>query len=672
MNETQEFQKRLSNLEERVLALEQRSQARPAPPPQPYHITKPIKSEPKQKPKPLINEKVLGKYIFGVLASILILLAAGILMVAVWDLIPNILKFIGFIGIGIGISVIGFRPKTKTAFSVSITALGMGISLLAIAAGNRIWSLYGIILTGIFVITWFLTTLKIAEKFQSDLFYLIAYIGGLIGVRVAMPLFSVHSIQNELLPGLLALSILGLGYGLNYKQKNHTIIILNFLYANVIAYLFRLEVWHARTFNEIHYNPICMAIMSILLTGLCVRESVRLWPEDKRSKNWKPYIDVLLTASCSLLFISRCFDLLCPLPHMAIAAIAILTLTGCLYIEKSLWKDMLPGILLGVCASIQNSGPMAAMLLLPLLSLDIVLTFGNNRSKRIRIAIWGVIAYTTVYAGYIPWSEYYLRNSNTLPGQWPFAIISGIIGLLTIGIIYRQTVKKLFGIYPGLESLVFILSFGIITARMIQIFTEHIENLNGLSGLTFYPITVALLYHKWKIMQTQEEFRTNLCRILWVGMTGVICFGLQISEIGASVTEVSISSMVLMAFTCSSIYAAIQSGSLLRAIASIGLANWTLLFWSGSMENGFAMRLSLLGLIIGAGFIFLGFWKERKELRLVGLITMLLYGMKLSVIDLFGHSDIFKITGGLLFGGVLLFSVSFVYNYLDKKYGKNK
>ncbi|MDE7243411.1 MAG: hypothetical protein K2O18_05460, partial [Oscillospiraceae bacterium] len=96
--------------------------------------------------KSRITEGNIGRYVIGILASFLILLAVGTAASAFWEYIPNELKYIFFLLLGITCERIGWKQLRKlgtgNGFWTSLTGLGAAISFVSIVLGSVTWYLY--------------------------------------------------------------------------------------------------------------------------------------------------------------------------------------------------------------------------------------------------------------------------------------------------------------------------------------------------------------------------------------------------------------------------------------------------------------------------------------------------------------------------------------------------
>ena len=160
-------------------------------------------------------------------------------------------------------------------------------------------------------------------------------------------------------------------------------------------------------------------------------------------------------------------------------------------------------------------------------------------------------------------------------------------------------------------------------------------------------------------------------------MYGIILASIQISSTLELIlyhnTEDKIkSTIMIIAIITITIYNAVEFKNIAHTIIGIIVTNIDLFnlffFWDGKKE---ALIISIVGLVISAIFIVLGFRFKNKSMRLLGLITMIIYVIKISLFDIpNGSNDTISAALMLLFGGIICFIISFIYNKLDKKYGQ--
>ena len=106
-------------------------------------------------------------------------------------------------------------------------------------------------------------------------------------------------------------------------------------------------------------------------------------------------------------------------------------------------------------------------------------------------------------------------------------------------------------------------------------------------------------------------------------------------------------------------------------VISCLLSNWHMwALFSIWDDMDHAILISLLGLVLAVGFIWLGFKLEVTSARHMGLACAILYSIKLALFDV-GLFDTIGSVGGLLLAGLICFGISLVYNKQGGASSKN-
>lgn len=94
---------------------------------------------------------------------------------------------------------------------------------------------------------------------------------------------------------------------------------------------------------------------------------------------------------------------------------------------------------------------------------------------------------------------------------------------------------------------------------------------------------------------------------------------------------------------------------------------WVMVLFCGFEVPGILLSIGFL--LLALGFILFGFWKNRKTVRVFGLVLILISVCKLILIDISYERLILRACSFLLCG-VLCFAISFIYNRMNAKIGR--
>ena len=141
-----------------------------------------------------------------------------------------------------------------------------------------------------------------------------------------------------------------------------------------------------------------------------------------------------------------------------------------------------------------------------------------------------------------------------------------------------------------------------------------------------------------------------------------------------TLVDKTVNPVLLLALAAAGIYGAVVSGRILLAVPAVFSLNCSLFYIADVLMDGdgTALFVSILGIVASALLIGIGFAARRKNLRIMGLITMIIYVLKISVFDLAESTARGMNVLLLILGGLVCFAISFTYNRLDKKYGEKR
>ncbi|MBC7959613.1 MAG: DUF2339 domain-containing protein, partial [Vallitaleaceae bacterium] len=161
--------------------------------------TKPIETNEQQaiNPKPnkaanKIDEAVIGKYIIGALASLLVFVAAISLIALVWDQMSPEGKLSLLVFIGLALTTLGYIrvKKHKNPITSILLGTGSGLLFISILAANMAFDLISstaaFLLAGVWVL-FFIVSYKYTQTFFTTI---IAYIGSFVAILLGLSLVS--------------------------------------------------------------------------------------------------------------------------------------------------------------------------------------------------------------------------------------------------------------------------------------------------------------------------------------------------------------------------------------------------------------------------------------------------------------------------------------------------
>lgn len=618
------------------------------------------------------DEKALGKYAVGVLASVLVLLAAAVLLTAVWNVVPDGVKFALLMLAGAGLCdagvVMRLHGKWGKPFWTCVAALGLGLCFLDITGGALFWDIYGgyDFMAGICYLIWFFTALKIAGRMDSLSFQCVTYAGGLIALALALS--GTDGFAAELQASVMTACMAAPGVkSMLEGRRTGWGARVQVLFCIMAGGMF---LWYRQPHSE--QGSWVLLYTGAVLAGLALYRAPDLWPEGR----YKNVFDTVLCGAASLWaagYTSRA--VVSPVNGLELVAffLAMAVIACVVFLRREAYPCYLPGAALAACMLAGDMPGVLVYVLSGAMFFVFAAAFGRNIKIQVRVGLYILLAFAVTWAGDMP--GYLLDAETLLPVS--YGIPMALVRPLLAGSIVMSAAGAVLGYFAArggfawkkpAESVVMIGAAGLFAGRLMEFFDVSY-------AFAVWPAAVLLLYHKWLAMRRDRSCDTAAARVLWTAFAGMACVYVQTGWMAAHFMKSAggfdgtLSAAVLLAFTASSVASALLSGSMARCAWAVVMANWTAYF-AACMENGLSgMAFSLLGITLAAGFVALGFYKKTRNLRLSGLGVLILYVMKLSLFDIRQSGSSIGMAAGLLLGGLVCFGVSFGYNYLDRKYG---
>ena len=657
------------------------------------------------------SERNLGKYLLGVLAAVLILLAAGVLIAAVWPVIPDSLKFLALLAFGVGMQLIGMRfvlrsGNRRNGFWLSVTGLGAGVSLMAVAAGCLAWGLYTMAVAGLLAAIWFGCNLLSARSLDSPVFYVIAYIGAALAVVLSVGLTVAGSrpdlapfrLANQLPAAVMPVLILILGDFAALRHPRRCLRVLNYL-----AALFFIDILGAFAAEVAYYVDVNVDIGELYLffirsaPGVVIAPAILFifahlihispdaleWRRENPGQNWLRVLTVAIAGFVGIYDVYRGVNSVTVYvaqyvgrdPAAAVTgAVVTLVVMAVIVIRRNQIDYLLLGLTVPMVMlfAFVSDSLFELPCLFPVLLCVLLFMLNTVRQRdSFQLALWLALGLSGIMVVSRPEWYYYGADRGEM-GYVLLFMAACSVYLAVLCLTYAKELKHgNRSQWSHITTLGCAVLIGLTAAR--GAYTAMVYFLPDAGAETVCPglVALALLFHRWYVQAKTrgEQGTAGLARLLWSVCAGIFTVYLHMCAIFASGLEQGVCIMVLVAMAGSSVAWASASGSEVYVVLSVLFANETLAF-AGGVNNVYGLALSVLGLCLCAGFIWLGFFKEIRTMRRLGLAGMILYVIKIALLDVQSASgDAVSTALGLLFAGLVCFGVSFVYNRLDKKYG---
>ncbi|MFT4107137.1 MAG: DUF2339 domain-containing protein [Lacrimispora sp.] len=634
-----------------------------------------------QKGEPKDREALVGKYIIGALATVLIFVAAISFIGLVWNRMTPEIKLSIIALAGAALSALGFwliRTKKNPITSI-ILGTGAGLLFIAILSANLAFHLIGnnmsILLAGIWAVLF-----MISSRY-TNLFFttIIAYIGSYITLMLGLVLMQgdtellllfvfVSSISGVMMYTALRKGKAELITGLVLSMVSYTSILLRCYgdgffesgyllngYAVQIALIFIIYVLMNLLYKVINTTkaiPVYL-IASAVTTLLTVLFIGYL--------NYT-YLD-LSTITCYLLFfaIHLIQFILNQIYYKRMEKAltryyTVILIFTSLFINIELYEVPTGIILIGLLliASEKIWKGESRLFLIGAISLLDAIFLVSNYSDSLISSVYGVIQLGVM--GYVLWkcmeSKQYAR----------------INGLKIMGIVVVIAVS--FGIPSNLINSMNLSEISEYTAGVIGYFIAVIA-------------TIVLLSYGYFKNWRNEQFRffgknagleedKGMQVLIYVVSTALYLFGLVEMRAADRIYLQLIAALAVIAIALVQSKLLLSGGgrnSLLTGIWIVFkylILTWTVL-WSFFDLNITSASYSIIGLMVAIGSISAGFKLRNRSIRLYGLVLTIIMVAKFIVVDLNGENSITRVLA-LIAGGAMCFLISLIYNKLSENY----
>lgn len=670
------------------------------------------------------SEKNLGKYLLSILAAVLIFLAVGVLITAIWPVIPGLIKFIWLFGVGAGLESLGvqFAAKSenkKNGFWLAITGLGAGIGLLSIAGGCLSWGLYPMAVAGLLAAGWFAGNLIIASKLDSPVFYVISYIGGAMAVLLSIELSKqigprdgyfalVHQMPIAFMPGL----ILFIGGFAAVKHPRKCLKALNYLaalfflyilgaFAESLAFHVNASAGGYRFFDS--FAAEWGATPGFLLAIIIIAIAVYLMYLSTDYMVKDAFSDIQRTVAVLIAAADVCFavyggvdSVMAYYGHVEIvtAGIVCAVFAWAMYMRFEHIEYILLGITVPVLALFSlasdiefNLGcAMPVGFCVFLYVMDRILNkYRTKLALAISIAASGFMVISQqIYTAKL---DPHLADDIILAGDWVSRpsgdiTLTNIWYLLAICCAYITItsltyIKSLKSVdesnFDVLASLGYACMIALAGSKFVTVLMEQVApDANPVVFVGFIGVAVLLL-HRWYVQQSTWPMSgaESTARWLWCVAAGMVVIYLHgVVSVEQGMTR-GVGIMLLLAMVASSVAWSAMTGYFHDVFRAVFFANEVMVY-SSVVVGFYDLGLSVIGLLLCAGFIWLGFLQDILSMRRMGLAGMIIYVLKIVFIDISVTGGVVSTAFSLLLAGVICFAVSFVYNRLDKKYNNSE
>lgn len=628
------------------------------------------------------KEALVGKYIIGALAAVLIFVGAISFISLVWNRMTPEIKLLIISFAGIILSVLGFwliRTKKNPVTSI-ILGTGAGLLFIAILSANLAFHMVGnnvsILLAGIWAVFFVLSSR------YTNLFFttVIAYIGGYITLILGLVLMQGDGELGLLIAFASSISVVMIYTALKKNRAEFiTGLVLSFVsystilircladgssgseqllnsYAGQIVVVFIIYL----LMNMFYKAMATMNAIPVYLSVSVITTILTIFFITHLSNN---YLDLKAITCYLLFFIVHLIQFI--LNNLFYKRIekwltgyyaAVLVLSS-LLINIELYKVptgiVVIGLLLAVSQKVFKRENQSFLIIGLIILLDAIFLV-CSKSDHLICSVYGIVQIGLMV--YVLWKSTGLKKYAQIN-------ILKIIGIAVI-------IANSFGIPAN-----------IIKFMHMPNISEYADNAAGYFIAVFVTIVLLLTgyFKDWKSEQFNFFGRNDTLEkdkgmqpVVYLLSTGLYFYGLV--EIARADT-----SFLKLIFTLAVLAVAlIQSRLILsgngrnKSLAGVWLVTkyliltWTIL-WSFLDLNVISAVYSIAGLIVAIVSISAGFKLKNRSIRLYGLVLTIIMVAKFIFVDLNQENSITRVLA-LIAGGGLCFLISFIYNKLSKNY----
>lgn len=631
--------------------------------------------------KPRISEVDIGKYLVGVLASVLVLIALVMFIGMFWDYIGPAFKFLMIMVLGCGVTGLGayklIAKNTMNGFWTSVASCGTGITYINIIAGMLAWELYGFGLTATLMLAWFIGCVMLARKAQSLTFFTVSHIGAVISVILALEhLGSMDNTMNQFILSVIVVAwtlISEIGqYGIQDITLNNRLKTLSKVFFTSILII--LTVVNERPFDT-HWEDGIIWIEPFVFVIVALG-SILLYKSQKIFESVPSKIGRIVYEHAAVIFI--------------LVALENVITTGSI-MDMNLESAWLIGLLtigiIVITGLISKSDLLRMFIeLSPILCVTLVVMSENIVKSPITLLLLAVAA-MVMYADAInteKYSKYKILSSILYCFSLPFILLNeeygdkySTLAVIDLGIIYIIGMIDFIYHYRLNNRVKWASTAQNITIAAILVSTLTVVNNLDKDILPYlFVATLFIIAYRVEIMNKMLDKLSDIER--WIP---TIAFTISqiivhiITYIGCADRYDTMDGMmlgtILIAMSIMNLYNSIYFKHNIRSIVAVIMCNINIFVVSELWTSGeIVLITSLVGVMVSALLIIAGFVWRHKTFRVLGLITMLMYVLKISFFDTAAASgdgiSIFMV----LLGGLICFAISFVYNTLDKNFNR--
>ncbi len=633
-----------------------------------------------ENPKYQLKEALVGKYVVGALASLLVFIGAISLVVLLWDQITPAFKLTMLVLVSVAMTTTGYIRIMKKRDHINSIILGTGAGLLFITILSShmyfgyISSNVAFLLAGLWSILFIL-----AYKYTQTYFTtIIAYIGSYIATILGLSLVNGNIELNVIIAFVTSISLALLTSGYKWLGKKQQLInsVLSLVsYVTVIVWITGNISFEKGTNTDIIY----LALLSLIIYVIKNIANVIVDSSDEEHNKWL-FIPLVLYIVIGFI-VGTCLTI--GLEEVGRNIFIAISIAQIIYGEFKFKKIAIASTTVNI-TYIAVAWTVAGETVLSSLS-GLVVLIGL---LMIIEAIKKINIYEEVRIGLIIFSMYQvLVGLNIDKVNLILYLLTLLVLILMVGKILHDKYKeqcgknliliKVVGYLLLIESVVVIISEYIVRVSRVRIFNDRPEGYITYVAITAIIILALKLSYfknwlsadfKWNtINENVDEDRTYILFYISTFLMYIVGLFMIIGGIeGYNILVMILSTIAIMVVQSVELLKIREKSEYIEVWEGLKylIYIWVIMVSVFNAEMS-SVATSIAGLIVALASISLGFNKKMKGLRLYGLVVTLIMVFKVITIDMGGQNSITRVVS-LIAGGLICFVISIVYNKIDK------
>ena len=634
---------RLQILESRLDALE----GKPAEVVAPQPVQIPPQQVQVEKTPPQQNlESAVGRNLFAVLASVLVLIGVGVFISTIYEQIPEVVKIaaiymFGFVLLGVGLVI--YR-KNDNKFWLGVASCGLAELLVSIITSHSYFGILPLIPTFALVLVWILSSFWLT-RFHPTVFKTIGFVGFLISISLGLNLVAWNEIgiYVTLLGAYVVLSIFFMVTNRDYVNLNTAMACFS------AAGLLMFWDFGIRLPEELWRVP---GVVFMVILG--VFHGVYVW-KAKLNKNAYPMYSILTVALAVILLAGyRSWETVPVIGVMVILLWAVQHWWDCDR-NMRIFYTALAGAYLAFAATYQISHVPQMWWFMGFAAA----AYGLYWLTKQRDIAW---------LGWLCYLMFYLRGWEADWVIWVLFLGAGVMFLLSDSRWLRRD--------RALQTAWYVTLFAVAQTLEATILLQCVTEMPDVPGWTLYQTGDAIFYtlmaaaNVWYLHRTMAD-REKLLRIT---PTSLVVMAMQVyaflecmTAVGSELWYVTalgiLGSMMILSY---SLWYSFKTRGTASKLTVWQFVKFTLYAWAVLVildSPNILTHISLLLVAILA--VAVGFKLGHKAVRVYGLALSLVDVVSLVLFNIdYGNS--LQLAGGIVLCGILCFVISFIYSRLSK------